>query len=93
MKFKRIDALALALALCLSLGAHAAGSTTATVPVTLTVDNGPAASDAIVPPEHSGGAGIQGMSARVRTVGGSFTALPAADGGFTVTAGVPVTTR
>jgi signal transduction histidine kinase len=61
--------------------------------VTLTVDNGPAATGAIVPPEHSGGAGIQGMSARVRAVGGTFTALPAADGGFTVTAGVPVATR
>ncbi|MEY8566928.1 histidine kinase [Corynebacteriaceae bacterium 7-707] len=61
--------------------------------VTLTVDNGPAADGAIVPPEHSGGAGIQGMSARVRAVGGTFTALPAADGGFTVTAGVPVPTR
>lgn len=61
--------------------------------VTLTVDNGPAAPDAIVPPEHSGGAGIQGMSARVRAVGGTFTALPAADGGFTVTAAVPAPTR
>ncbi|WP_420098736.1 sensor histidine kinase [Corynebacterium sp.] len=60
---------------------------------TLTVDNGPAAAGAIVPPEHSGGAGIQGMSARVRAVGGTFTALPAADGGFTVTAGVPLPTR
>lgn len=60
---------------------------------TLTVDNGPAAATAIVPPEHSGGAGIEGMSARVRTVGGTFTALPAADGGFTVTAGVPVSGR
>jgi signal transduction histidine kinase len=59
----------------------------------LTVDNGPAVEGAIVPPEHSGGAGIQGMSARVRTVGGSFTALPAADGGFTVTAGVPLADR
>lgn len=60
---------------------------------TLTVDNGPAAAGALVPPEHSGGAGIQGMSARVRTVGGTFTALPAADGGFTVTAGVPLAAR
>lgn len=60
---------------------------------TLTVDNGPAAADAIVPPEHSGGAGIQGMSARVRAVGGTFTALPAADGGFSVSAGVPLGAR
>lgn len=59
----------------------------------LSVDNGPATDGAIVPPESSGGSGIQGMSARVRAVGGSFTALPAADGGFTVTAGVPVATR
>ncbi|WP_297004739.1 sensor histidine kinase [uncultured Corynebacterium sp.] len=57
----------------------------------LTVDNGPAAPGEIVPPEHSGGSGIPGMAARVRAVGGSFTALPAADGGFTVRAVVPVT--
>ncbi|MDN6281758.1 MAG: histidine kinase [Corynebacterium sp.] len=59
----------------------------------LTVDNGPAAEGEIVLPEHSGGSGIQGMSARVRAVGGSFTALPASDGGFTGTAGVPVRGR
>ena len=57
------------------------------------MDNGPAAEGEIVLPEHSGGSGIQGMSARVRAVGGSFTALPASDGGFTVTAGVPVRGR
>jgi signal transduction histidine kinase len=56
----------------------------------LTVDNGPAAPGEIVPPEHSGGAGIPGMAARVQAVGGSFTALPAADGGFSVRAVVPV---
>lgn len=56
----------------------------------LSVDNGPAAPGEIVPPEHSGGAGIPGMAARVQAVGGSFTALPAADGGFSVRAVVPV---
>ncbi|CAM5383844.1 histidine kinase OS=Corynebacterium variabile OX=1727 GN=CVA01_05610 PE=4 SV=1 [Corynebacterium variabile] len=30
------------------------------------------------------------MAARVQAVGGSFTALPAADGGFSVRAVVPV---
>ena len=55
----------------------------------LSVDNGPAAAGEIVPPEHSGGAGIPGMAARVQAVGGTFAALPAADGGFTVTAVVP----
>jgi signal transduction histidine kinase len=59
----------------------------------LTVDNGPASGGAIVPPEHSGGSGIPGMAARVQAVGGTFSALPAADGGFSVTAGVPVRGR
>lgn len=59
--------------------------------MTLCVDNGPATPGAIMPPEHNGGSGIPGMAARVRAVGGSFTALPAADGGFTVTATVPLT--
>ena len=55
----------------------------------LVVDNGPAAAGTLVVPEHSGGSGIPGMAARVQAVGGSFTALPAADGGFTVHAVVP----
>lgn len=59
----------------------------------LTVDNGPAVAGALVPPEHSGGSGIPGMAARVQAVGGTFSALPAADGGFSVAAGVPVRTR
>lgn len=57
---------------------------------TLEVDNGPAAPDALVAPGTGGGSGIAGMSARVRAVGGSFSALPASDGGFTVTATVPL---
>lgn len=56
----------------------------------LEVDNGPAAPGALVAPGTSGGSGIAGMSARVRAVGGSFSALPASDGGFTVTASVPL---
>lgn len=59
----------------------------------LKVDNGPAAPGVIVPPEHGGGSGIQGMSARVRAVGGAFSALPAADGGFSVTAEIPLSAR
>lgn len=57
---------------------------------TLEVDNGPASPGALVAPGSGGGSGITGMSARVRTVGGTFIALPAADGGFTVTATVPI---
>jgi glucose-6-phosphate-specific signal transduction histidine kinase len=57
------------------------------------IDNGPAAPDALIAPGTSGGSGIQGMSARVRAVGGAFTALPASDGGFTVTATVPLRSR
>lgn len=57
------------------------------------IDNGPAAPDALIAPGTSGGSGIQGMSARVRAVGGAFTAVPASDGGFTVTATVPLRTR
>lgn len=60
---------------------------------TLVVDNGPAADGVLVGPEHSGGSGIPGMAARVQAVGGSFTALPAADGGFTVSAVVPLRVR
>lgn len=56
----------------------------------LEVDNGPAAPGALVAPGTGGGSGIAGMSARVRAVGGSFSALPASDGGFTVTASVPL---
>lgn len=60
------------------------------VAATLEVDNGPAAAGAVIDPGTGGGSGIQGMSARVQAVGGSFAALPAADGGFTVTVTVPV---
>lgn len=56
----------------------------------LEVDSGPAAPDALVSPGVGGGSGIPGMSARVRAVGGTFSAVPAADGGFTVTATVPL---
>lgn len=57
---------------------------------TLEVDSGPAAPDALLAPGSDGGSGIKGMSARVQAVGGTFTALPASDGGFTVTATVPI---
>ena len=57
---------------------------------TLEVDSGPAAPGALLVPGTAGGSGIKGMSARVRAVGGTFTALPASDGGFTVTATVPI---
>jgi signal transduction histidine kinase len=82
---------------CLSnAGRHAPGGTVVVrleispTWASLTVDNGPAAPGALVPPEHSGGSGIPGMAARVQAVGGTFSALPAADGGFSVAAGVPV---
>lgn len=57
---------------------------------TLEVDSGPAAPGALIAPGSGGGSGIKGMSARVRAVGGAFSALPASDGGFTVTATVPL---
>lgn len=57
---------------------------------TLEVDSGPATPGALVAPGTGGGSGIKGMSARVRAVGGAFSALPASDGGFTVTATVPL---
>lgn len=59
----------------------------------LEIDNGPAAPNTLIAPGTSGGSGIQGMSARVRAAGGAFTALSASDGGFTVTATVPLRTR
>lgn len=57
---------------------------------TLEVDSGPAAPDALIAPGVGGGSGIPGMSARVRAVGGTFSAVPATDGGFTVTTSVPL---
>ena len=60
---------------------------------TLEVDNGPAAPGTLVAPGTGGGTGITGMSARVRAVGGSFSALPASDGGFSVTAEIPLRAR
>ncbi|MDX2357222.1 sensor histidine kinase [Dietzia sp. PP-33] len=58
----------------------------------LEVDSGPAAPGALISPGSGGGSGIKGMSARVQAVGGTFAALPAADGGFTVSATVPIRT-
>lgn len=59
----------------------------------LEVDNGPAAPGALIARGNSGGSGIPGMSARVQAVGGAFSALSASDGGFTVTARVPLRRR
>lgn len=58
----------------------------------LEVTNGPRAADALpVPvPETTGGSGVAGMAARVGAVGGTFTALPEADGAFTIEARVPL---
>ncbi len=60
---------------------------------TVVTDNGPGVDGAPAVPEHGGGTGIAGMAARVQAVGGTFTAVPATDGGFTVTAAVPVHVR
>lgn len=60
---------------------------------TLEIDNGAPEPDALVAPGSGGGSGIKGMSARVQAVGGTFTAVPAADGGFTVSATVPIRDR
>lgn len=78
----------------LEIGADQAGGFGAGAKVaSIEIDSGPAAPDALIAPGTSGGSGIQGMSARVRAVGGAFTALPASDGGFTVTATVPLRSR
>ena len=73
-----------------TLSASTTGEEGAPPAATLEVDSGPAAPDALITPGSGGGSGIKGMSARVRAVGGTFTALPASDGGFTVTATVPI---
>lgn len=59
----------------------------------MSIDNGPAQEGALPHVEVGGGSGIKGMSARAQAVGGSFTALPAPDGGFSVTASVPLRVR
>lgn len=73
-----------------TLTVSAAGEEEAPPAATLEVDSGPAAPGALIAPGTGGGSGIKGMSARVRAVGGAFSALPASDGGFTVTAAVPL---
>lgn len=59
----------------------------------MSIDNGPAVAGSLPHVEVGGGSGIKGMSARAQAAGGSFTALPAADGGFSVTASVPLRPR
>ncbi|MGP6174518.1 sensor histidine kinase [Corynebacterium sp. A21] len=59
----------------------------------LEVANGAASEGELPVPETGGGSGIQGMGARARAVGGSFSANPEADGGFTVIVDVPLRQR
>ena len=55
----------------------------------LEVTNGPAVAGHLPAPESTGGSGLAGMAARVSAVGGSLTAAPESDGGFTLVALVP----
>lgn len=73
-----------------SLTVCAVGEHGAPPAATLEVDSAPASPGALIAPGTGGGSGIKGMSARIRAVGGTFSALPASDGGFTVTATVPL---
>ena len=57
--------------------------------MTLSVDDGPGSS-ARPGAAPGGGLGIPGMVERMRAVGGTLTAGPAADGGYSVVASVPV---
>jgi hypothetical protein len=41
-------------------------------------------------PPGSGGTGLLGLSERVRMLGGTLTATPNTDGGFTVEAALPI---
>ncbi|WP_179129620.1 sensor histidine kinase [Corynebacterium pacaense] len=56
----------------------------------LQITNSPAANGELPTPESTGGSGIKGMATRVRAVGGAFSATPESDGGFTVTAEIPL---
>lgn len=76
-----------------TLTVSAIGEDGAPPAATLEVDSGPASPGALIAPGTGGGSGIKGMSARVRAVDGAFSALPASDGGFTVTATVPLRAR
>lgn len=79
---------------------HAAGSETtvrldvSTDAVGLVVENGPGEQIAASRPERGatsdGGRGVLGMRERAAALGGTLTALPRADGGFVVTARLPV---
>jgi signal transduction histidine kinase len=51
------------------------------------ITNGPSPLPPLI--RHQGGAGIRGMTERAAAIGGTLTAAPAADGGFTVTALLP----
>jgi len=51
------------------------------------ITNGPSPLPPLV--RHQSGAGIRGMTERAAAIGGTLTAAPAADGGFTVTALLP----
>lgn len=55
----------------------------------VTVRNGPAVRGASAPGVASGGTGLVGLDERVRLVGGTLRAGPAADGGFEVAARLP----
>ncbi len=56
----------------------------------LRVANGPGAPADLARPERGGGDGLTGMRERVSLLGGSLSAGPAADGGFVVTAVLPL---
>lgn len=58
--------------------------------VVVTVWNAPGTAPAMDPPLPSSRHGHLGLSQRVSLLGGEFSAAPAADGGYTVSASIPV---
>ena len=79
-------------------GRHAPGSSVTvtfgrdTDQLRIDVTNGPAAASAAAPPtgQHRAGHGLVGMRERVTLLGGSLSALPTPDGGYLVTATIPL---
>jgi signal transduction histidine kinase len=58
--------------------------------VLLRVANGPGGPDVPPPSEHEPGHGLTGMRERVALLGGSLSAGPAPDGGYVVSAVLPI---
>lgn len=59
----------------------------------VTVDNGPATVPDLIVTGRSGGSGLIGMRTRAESADGTFRAGPTTDGGFSVHARIPLTSR